>query len=189
MCHREPPAIEIVQDRLIYKNQYGSLYDDNVRFMPSGARGTYVRWNWSASYSVAVLAMPTPDTALLVRSFRHAARREVLEAVKGFGHDSIDPADAARRELSEELGFMADDFEFLGIALTDPAFAYHPMHCFLASGRLIEAPAPELSEAISGPEYFRLRDLPSALATGNLQDAVTLMLLWQAFFRTAGERV
>lgn len=93
MTDEELPSIRIVRDRLVYANRYGEPYDDDVEFRPGGVRGRYVRWQWSSMYSVAVLALADPSTALLVRNFRHSARREVVEAVKGFGDDSLSPVE------------------------------------------------------------------------------------------------
>jgi 8-oxo-dGTP pyrophosphatase MutT (NUDIX family) len=181
MSGEEASYIRIVRDRVVYANQYGDLHDDDVEFLPAAVPGRYLRWQWRACYSVAVLALPDPGTALLVRNFRHSARREVLEAVKGFGDDARAPAEVARQELREELGFSASGLSFLGVAVADPGFADHPMHCFLATGRVDDRRHPEHSESIRGTTRFALARTPAALAKGDIQDAVTLLLLWQAY--------
>ena len=171
---------------MVYANRFGELYDDDVEFRPSAEQGRYLRWHWRAKYSVAVLALAQPDTALLLRSFRHSARCAVLEVVKGFGDDARDPADVAHAELSEELGFIASKLEPIGTVFTDSAFAHHPMKCFLAEGEISHAAMPESSEAIVGTEKFPLSRTPDALASGEVQDSATLALLWQAFYRSQG---
>lgn len=181
MPSEEQPYIHIVRDRLVYANRYGELYDDDVEFRPGGVRGRYVRWQWRSMYSVAVLALVDPATALLVRNFRHSARREVVEAVKGFGDDALSPVEVARHELREELGFTAAGLTFLGKAVADPGFADHPVHCFLATGKVDGPPHPEDSEAIRGITRFPITQIPEALASGSVQDSITLLLLWQAY--------
>jgi 8-oxo-dGTP pyrophosphatase MutT (NUDIX family) len=181
MSDQEAPSIRIVCDRVVYANQYGDLYDDEVEFRPLGARGRYVRWQWRSPYSVAVLPLADAQTALLVRNFRHSARREVLEAVKGFGDEARDPAEVAAAELREELGFSTVSLSFLGVTIADPSFAYHPMHCFAATGQIDSPRRPEHSEAIGGVERFALARTPKALVSGEVQDSVTLLLLWQAW--------
>jgi ADP-ribose pyrophosphatase len=175
------PSIRIVQERMVYSNQYGSLYDDDVRFEPAGNEGRYVRWSWRSSYSVAVLALPKRDTSLLIWNFRHSARRMMLEVVKGFGDTDRSPADVARAELREELGFIPDRLVYLGKTCADAAFAYLPMYCYLASGYLNGQADHEPSEVISGHEEFDLRQVPTLLETGRIHDSVTLLMLWQAF--------
>ena len=179
----EIASIRIVRPRMVYGNQFGTLYDDDVEFCPAGVAGRYVRWQWRAPYSVAVLAMGDPSSALLIRNFRHSARREVLEVVKGFGDAERSPAEVARAELSEELGFTAHELKFLGVTVADAAFAYQPMHCFLAEGIRDQVPRPEESEAISGARAFDLAETPEALGHGTVEDAVTLSLLWHAYSR------
>jgi 8-oxo-dGTP pyrophosphatase MutT (NUDIX family) len=181
MSDEETPSIQILRDHVVYANRYGDLYDDEVEFRPLGVRGRYVRWEWRAPYSVAVLALSDPQTALLVRNFRHSARREVLEAVKGFGGEGRDPAEVAAAELREELGFTALSLSYIGVTIADPSFAYHPMHCFVANGQIDKSRKPEHSEAIRGVERFPLLRTPGALASGEVQDSVTLLLLWQAW--------
>jgi ADP-ribose pyrophosphatase len=183
MDDSDVPAIRIIRDRIVYANGYGDLHDDDVEFRPGGGRGRYVRWRWRAPYSISVLALPEPGIALLVRSFRHSARREALEAVKGFGDNARSPDDVARSELREELGFTADTLAFQGITFSDSAFAHHPMHCYLATGHIHGPGEPEYSEVINGWERFPLKRIPDALRCGEVQDSVTLMLLWQAFHR------
>src|SRR5260370_32263493 len=139
MSDGETPSIRILRDRMVYANRYGDLYDDEVEFRPLGVRGRYVRWEWHAPYSVAVLPLSDPQTALLVRNFRHSARREVLEAIKGFGEETRDPAEVAVAELHEGLGFSTLSLSFLGITIADPSCACHPMHCFTAT-RQIDGP-------------------------------------------------
>jgi len=181
MSDDEAPHIRILRERVVYANRYGDLYDDEVEFFPAGVRGRYVRWKWRAPYSVAVLPLSDPQTALLVRNFRHSARREVLEAVKGFGDEGRDPAEVAAVELREELGFSADSLSFVGVTVADPSFADHQLHCFLASGRIDGPRRPEQSEAVRGVQRFPLSRTPEALAAGEVQDSVTLLLLWQAY--------
>jgi hypothetical protein len=175
------PHIRILSERVVYANRYGDLYDDDVEFSPLDVRGRYIRWKWRAPYSVAVLPLSDPQTALLVRNFRHSARREVLETVKGFGQEGREPTDVALAELREEMGFTAVGLSFLGVTTADPSFAYHPMHCFLATGQIDGPRSPEQSEAIQGVTRFPLARTPEALAAGEVQDSVTLLLLWHAY--------
>ena len=174
----EPLApIQIVRQLKKYENAYGALFDDEVHFTRSGANGHYVRWQWAAPYSVAVLAVEDSD-ALLVRNFRHSARRETLEVVKGFGTASAAPETVAAAELEEELGFVPNEIAAVGIVVTDPGFAWQPMHCFVATGRVSTSPRPEHSEAIIGIERVPLL-LPPEEFLAITSDLITLFLLQQ----------
>lgn len=173
--------IQILRELKKYENAYGALFDDDVRFTRSGADGHYLRWQWAAPYSVAVLAVEGSD-ALLIRSFRHSARRETVELVKGFGAAGRDPETVALTELEEELGFVADNIAPVGVVVTDPGFAWHPLHCFVACGRIATTPRVEHSEAIVGVERVPL-PLPADAALDVTSDLVTLFLLMQVSSR------
>lgn len=185
--HQDEPAplseIRIAEERIVYENSYGRLYDDEVVFEPQGVPGTYVRWQWRAPYSVAVLPVIGRRHALLVEVYRHSARAVSAEAVMGFGDAELDPGAVAGKELAEELGLVVPgELQPTGVVHPDPAFAAHPHHCFIAwlddVGGDVN-PAPEPSEVIVG---VRSVDLLSARPDfqDHVRDAVTLVLLHQA---------
>ncbi|WP_406394072.1 NUDIX hydrolase [Streptomyces sp. NBC_00887] len=175
--------IRIAEERVVYENSYGRLYDDKVVFEPRGVRGTYVRWQWRAPYSVAVLPIIGGRHALLVEVYRHSARAVSAEAVMGFGDAELDPEAVAGKELAQELGLVVPgELWPTGVVHPDPAFAAHPHHCFIAWLDDTEggvSPAPEPSEVIVGT---RSVDLLTARPDfqDHVRDAVTLVLLHQA---------
>jgi ADP-ribose pyrophosphatase len=89
--------------------------------------------------SVVIAAMPTPDTVLLVRQYRHQAEDWLWELPAG----SIDPgenaADAARRECHEELGLIAGEVRPTGEMWPLPGYCTEYMTFFRATG--VRAPA------------------------------------------------
>ncbi|MFD9499659.1 NUDIX hydrolase [Streptomyces sp. NPDC060035] len=181
------PEIEILREKVVYENNYGQLYDDDVRFSSSNAHGTYVRWVWKVPFSVAVLPLVGESKALLIKSYRHAARKVILEAVKGFGANAADPKTIARAEARQEVGFECSSLEYVGALVADPAFNYHPTHCFLGWGLLTEKGSPEESEVIEGVEEVDIYSTTSLMKSGKLQDPITLILLWQAQQRVGEE--
>jgi 8-oxo-dGTP pyrophosphatase MutT (NUDIX family) len=160
--------------------------DDDVEFRPDGSQGTYVRWQWRAPFSIAVLPILDARSALLVRSYRHAARSPILEVVKGSGDEDKAPADVAREELRQEIGYEADIIRPMGSVVTDPAFCFHPMHCFVAWGDCRSPVEPESSEVIVSVEKLHLASIPAFIASGEVSDAVTIVLLWQAYWTEPG---
>ena len=177
----DEPSIEITRERLVYSNAYGQLFDDDVRFSPSGDEGRYLRWMWRAPYSVAVLPIVDGHYACLIRNFRHSARREVLEAPKGFGAVDRAPSSVACDELLEEAGLIPGELEPLGPLTVDPAFSYYPLHLFIAHQCRVGTPHPEASETILGTSLVNLADVPDLLRSQRVTDAATLVLLWHAY--------
>ncbi len=71
---------------------------------------------------VGVLARTPRDTWLLVRQYRKALDREVLEMVAGMREPGEAPEDSARRELEEETGYTADTLVPLGESFASPGY-------------------------------------------------------------------
>lgn len=71
---------------------------------------------------------------VLVRQYRHGLGRETLEFPAG----GVDPGeahgDAARRELLEETGYAADDWQHLLSVPPEPTRRRHLAHLYLATG-------------------------------------------------------
>lgn len=89
--------------------------------------------------AVAIVAIDDEDRVLLVRQFRTAVGRTLLEIPAGtLDVDPTtgtieDPALAAPRELEEETGLRAGQWQELGAFWTAPGFATELMHLYLAT--------------------------------------------------------
>ncbi|MDB6108855.1 MAG: hydrolase [Pedosphaera sp.] len=65
---------------------------------------------------VSIIATTTDGKMILVRQFRPAVSRKSLELPSGHVEKGETPEEAARKELLEETGYVADKFEFLATA-------------------------------------------------------------------------
>ena len=57
--------------------------------------------------AVTIVALPAPDKVILIRQYRHATGKELLELPAGTREEGEDPIDTAKRELEEETGYRA----------------------------------------------------------------------------------
>ena len=81
---------------------------------------TYVR-SPGAVAVVPVLEMSGEESVVLVRQFRAALGRSILEIPAGMRDvDGEDPESTAGRELSEETGYRATSLDFLGVLASAP---------------------------------------------------------------------
>ena len=88
---------------------------------------------------VAIVAIDDEERVLLVRQWRHAIGRALLEIPAGtLDRDAAggieDHAGAAARELEEETGYRAATWRYLGSFYTAPGFTSELMHLYLATG-------------------------------------------------------
>lgn len=118
------------------------------------------------------------DELLFARQPRFAARRPVIEVVKGGCNAMETPEDCAKRELSEELGVRARTWSELGTLQEIPSIVEPPVICYLASELEFVDPQPADEESIT---ILRLH-IDAALraaANGEIDDAVTIAALFR----------
>jgi ADP-ribose pyrophosphatase len=72
------------------------------------------------SKCVAVVAIDEEDNVLLVRQFRYAVGKFLLEIPAGGIDPGEDPPDAVRRELQEEIGYLPRMNRQIGRILRHP---------------------------------------------------------------------
>jgi 8-oxo-dGTP pyrophosphatase MutT (NUDIX family) len=120
---------------------------------PAGQAGTYVAMR--APDWVMVIPVLGEDF-LLVRQWRHAARRITTEFPGGVRDGDEDPAEAARRELLEETGFRAGKLTLMGTCSANPALFKNHIHCFLA-----EELTPTGQQHLDADELLRYRLAPT----------------------------
>ncbi len=135
---------------------------------------------------VNVVAFTRSSELLVVEQFRHGIDAATLE-IPGGGCDPGElPAEAARRELREETGFVSGQWVALGSCTPNPATQNNRCHTFLAldcdpDGALELDPAEELQVwAFSWPEWqacMRHGDIHHALVLSAFQ----LLSLWEGW--------
>jgi ADP-ribose pyrophosphatase len=73
-------------------------------------------------------------SVILIRQFRIAIERELIELPAGLLETGEAPVECAARELEEELGYRAKDLIPLASYFSSVGFANERMHIFLALG-------------------------------------------------------
>ncbi|MEP7291601.1 MAG: NUDIX hydrolase [Chloroflexota bacterium] len=83
--------------------------------------------------AVAIVALDEAGNVLLVRQFRSAAHKILLEIPAGTLNPGEDPQACAERELQEETGYRPGKLEALGGIYSAPGYTTEFIHLFYAT--------------------------------------------------------
>jgi ADP-ribose pyrophosphatase len=137
--------------------------------------------------AAAVVALTSARDVVLVRQYRHALRRYIWEIPAG----TLAPGElamaCARRELVEETGYMAAEWQPLGEITPVPAYSDERIHLFLATG--LSAAAQHLdADEVLDVHCMPLAEADGMIARGEIQDAKSIcaLLLAQQWISKGG---
>ncbi len=129
--------------------------------------------------AVAILPLLPGNRVCLIRNYRVAVGRTLVELPAGTMDPEELPAQTAARELQEETGYTASDWRALPAFFMSPGILQERMHLFVAQGLTPGSPAREAGETIDN----LIVSWPEAVAMaerGEIEDAKSLVgiLLW-----------
>jgi ADP-ribose pyrophosphatase len=127
--------------------------------------------------AVAIIAIDEDGKWLLVRQYRHAARRELLEIPAGTRDEGETPEVTAAREVREEIGYAAGNLVRVGGAYMVPGWGEEYLDFFLATGLQPSPLPPDDVEYLSAPIRMTLAEVNAAVDSGQIEDAKTVAAL------------
>ena len=118
---------------------------------------------------VAVIPVDANGEILLVRQFRKALEKDLLEIPAGGIDQGEDPPTAVKRELQEEIGYIPGKVEYLGGFYSSPGFCTEYMHLFLATDLMSNRLEAEDTEGIT---VVRMKpgDIEGLISSGAICD-------------------
>ena len=135
---------------------------------------------------VAVVVIDQQGSVVLVRQFRHAVDRFLLEIPAGGIDPGEGPIDAVRRELQEEIGYLPRKVDSLGGFYSVPGYGTEYLHCFVATDLV---PARLVAEDTEDIELVRVSpdEIPRLVASGEICDAKSIAALLMFLFIRDGK--
>lgn len=161
---------KVLSSKLIYDGRAVKLRIDTVE-LPGGRQTT--REIVEHSGCVAIVALDADDNVLLVSQFRPAVEKELLEIPAGGIEPGEDAADAVRRELREETGYLPRKVERLGGFYSAPGFCTEYLHLYLATD-LVSSPLHAEDTDEIRLRRVPLSQIPGLLASDAIEDAKSL---------------
>jgi ADP-ribose pyrophosphatase len=127
-------------------------------------------------WAICVVPVADDGTVLLVRQYRKAAERFLLEAPAGKIEPREDPETAAIRELREEVGYTASRLQPLAGFWVAPGWCTQYMYSYLATNLTparLDSDEDEFIEVVR----VRLSHIPNLIADATIQDAKSVASL------------
>ena len=123
--------------------------------------------------AAAVLPLLPDGRVITVSQYRYAHGRVMLEIPAGKLDTPDEPhLDAAKRELLEETGAVAESYTYLGSIAPSPALLNEVIHIYLAEGITIGESHPDEGEFLQ-VEYIPLDKLRDMVMSGDITDSKT----------------
>ena len=124
--------------------------------------------------ATAILAQLPDERFVLVRQYRKAVEKEMLEIVAGTLTPGEKPRRCARRELREETGYTASSLIPLGVIFPSPGYVEEKIHLYFARLRPVQG-----SRCLDDDEKLNVlrltaSQIETAIRKGRVQDAKTL---------------
>lgn len=155
----------------IFEGRRINLRVDRV-VLPSGRETT----REIAAYpnSVGIVPLDGKKNVILVRQYRHAVVKTLLEIPAGGMEYGESPQQSAQRELEEETGYTADHMEQIGGIYAAPGYSTEYLHLYLATGL---RPGPSRNDEDEDIEVVPvpLSDIPRMIRSGELCDGKSVV--------------
>lgn len=128
---------------------------------------------------VGILAVDGDGMVLLVRQYRYAFGRTLLEIPAGKREPGEEPLVTARRELREETGVTADSWTPLGQPIASPGCYDETLYLYLAQGLHSGDTDPDEDEFLS-VERLSMTELTRRCLADEITDAKTVCAVLKA---------
>lgn len=165
---------EKITSEVVHKNPYYVIREDSVK-TPNGNDGTY--FYLDGSQSVMVIAENDAGRLSVVGQTRYPTGNTFSwEFVSGGMHHEEDPLEAAKRELEEEAGIRASQWEYLGFFYPLNGLSSEQSHLYLAKNLETVAMRHEDTEDIEH-EQLALAKILAMAKDGTITCGMTLAAL------------
>lgn len=135
----------------------------------------------------AVVAIDAEQRVCLLRQFRHAANGWLWELPAGKIDNREPPLQTAQRELTEEAGVTATQWDSLADYVSSPGVFTEVVHLYLATGITQSVAALEEHEVLE-VHWKPLADVVAMAVSGELRDGKSVVGIFRAAARLAAKR-
>ena len=133
--------------------------------------------------AVAIIALTDDDKIVLVKQFRKALEKSIIEIPAGkIEKNEINPLEVAKRELEEETGYKAAELKEVTQFIASPGFCNEELTIFEATGLAqVDNPLPQDDDEFLELMELTLEEAKEKIKTREICDAKTIyaILYWE----------
>ncbi|MBU4178373.1 MAG: NUDIX hydrolase [Actinobacteria bacterium] len=167
----------------VFDGKVVEVFVDEVR-LPDGREARWERVIHPGA--VGMVPLLSDQTIVLVRQYRHATGKVLLEIPAGKLEEGEPPEVCARRELAEEVGYRAGEMVKLAEFYNSPGYSDEYFHLFLAR-ELEEGQAEAEPDEFFQVKAVHLEEAFDMISTGEVRDAKTVIGITLTKLLLAGE--
>lgn len=168
----------------VFSGKLLKVFKDNI-LLPNGTKSTreYIKHLGA----VAIVAMDSEGRIAIEHQFRYPFHDELMEIPAGkLDYEDEDPLEAAKRELREETGITAANFDYLGPFYPTCAYSTEVIHLYFAWDLKFGERELDDDESIN-VEMIDFRDLLKLIFAGKIPDGKTQAAILQVVARMNAE--
>jgi len=168
-----------VSSKTIYDGQVIKLRVDTIQTQ-NGKEST--REIVERSDCVSIIAIDEDDNVLLVKQFRKAIEKDLLEIPAGGIEPGEDPEETVRREMQEETGYLPTNIVKLHGFYSAPGYCSEYLYLYLATDLVPSQLYAEDTDEISLVRV-PVNQIPDLLSSGEICDgkSVAGLLAYQEY--------
>lgn len=170
----QPQSWPCTRSEYVYETGWVVKFREDTLHAPGEPEHQFTRLVVEDPGAVVVLAIDEADRVVILRQYRHAVQRRMIQLPAGkLDEPGEDPQDAAERELREETGLAADQWTHLLTTFASPGITSETHAIYLAR-ELREVPRDFVAhheEAEMTVERVAYADLLEAVLAGRAADA------------------
>ena len=158
-----------ISSEIVYKGRIFNIKHDEIE-LSNGAKS--YRDIILHPGGVVIVAQKA-DKILLVKQYRYAISQAIYELPAGKLEPNEDPLEAAKRELREETGYIAQKWESLGYINTTAGICNERLYLFKAEITDFVGQKPDENEIIEYYEFDKNKVF-DMIKSGEINDAKTI---------------
>lgn len=170
--HDIPEISETIRDtRRAYDGRLLKVDEVDIEF-PNGSTGTHEVIRHPGA--VAIVALDTAGNVLLVRQYRTALERVVIEVPAGKIDPGETPEEAVHRELSEETGYTCGEIRRLASVAVAVGYSDEIIHVYMAADVKPGKAHPDEDEFLVS-EWVDIETFVDSVLDGRIEDSKTII--------------